>query len=66
LEAEYAGKCAVLISHRLSNVVAAKQILVLEQGLIIERGTHAELMSRSGRYAQLFSLQAQKYSISAS
>ena len=55
------NKSSVLISHRLSNIVLADRILVLEDGHIIEQGSHEELMKRTGRYARLFSLQAQKY-----
>ena len=55
------NKSSVLISHRLSNIVLADRILVLEDGHIIEQGSHEELMKRNGRYARLFSLQAQKY-----
>lgn len=64
LESEYADKCAVLISHRLSNVVSADQILVLNDGELVERGTHMELMGAHGRYADLFRLQANKYRMS--
>ena len=55
------NKSSVLISHRLSNIVLADRILVLEDGHIIEQGSHEELMKRNGQYARLFSLQAQKY-----
>ncbi len=55
------GKMAVLISHRFSTVRMADRILVLEQGRIIEQGTHAELVSRRGTYAELFELQAAGY-----
>jgi len=61
LEAEYADKCAVLISHRLSNVISTDQILVLDDGELIENGTHLELMALKGKYAELFNLQASKY-----
>jgi ABC-type multidrug transport system fused ATPase/permease subunit len=61
LEAEYADKCAVLISHRLSNVVQASEILVLDEGEVVERGSHTELINAHGRYAELFNLQANKY-----
>lgn len=56
-----AGKSAVLISHRFSTVRMADQILVLENGRILERGSHAQLVSRNGRYAELFELQAAGY-----
>jgi len=61
LEMEYSDKCAVLISHRLSNVIMADQILVLDAGKLIERGTHMELLRLGGKYAELFNLQAGKY-----
>ena len=54
-------KTAVLISHRFSTVRMADRILVLENGRILEGGTHAELLARSGRYAELFELQAAGY-----
>lgn len=55
------SKSAVLISHRLSSITLADKILVLENGHIIEQGSHADLLRRDGRYAYLFNLQASKY-----
>lgn len=55
------NKSAVLISHRLSSITLADKILVLENGHIIEQGSHADLLRRDGRYAYLFNLQASKY-----
>jgi ATP-binding cassette subfamily B protein len=55
------GKMAVLISHRFSTVRMADRILVLENGSILEQGTHSELLARGGRYAELFELQAAGY-----
>jgi ATP-binding cassette, subfamily B, bacterial len=54
-------RITILISHRFSTVRMADQILVLNAGHIIERGSHEELMRANGRYAQLFSLQARGY-----
>ncbi|WP_330852128.1 ABC transporter ATP-binding protein [Lentzea sp.] len=51
------GRTALVIAHRLSTVRNADQILVLEHGDIVERGTHTELMSAEGRYADLYNTQ---------
>jgi ATP-binding cassette subfamily B protein len=51
------NKTALVIAHRLSTVVDADQILVMEAGRIVERGTHAELLAAEGRYAQMWALQ---------
>jgi ATP-binding cassette subfamily B protein len=55
------GTTAVLISHRFSTVRMADRIIVLADGKVEESGTHEELMTRSGRYAELFELQAAGY-----
>jgi len=55
------GRITILISHRFSTVRMADQIVVLDRGRIIERGSHAELVARGGHYAQLFALQARGY-----
>jgi ABC-type multidrug transport system fused ATPase/permease subunit len=52
-----AGRTAVVIAHRLSTVQAADLILVVEDGRIVERGTHAELLARGGRYEDLYRTQ---------
>jgi ATP-binding cassette subfamily B protein len=54
-------RITILISHRFSTVRMADQIVVLNNGHIIERGSHEELMQLHGRYAQLFTLQARGY-----
>ena len=55
------NRIAILISHRFSTVRMADQIVVIDGGRIIERGSHDELMALDGRYARLFSLQARGY-----
>lgn len=55
------GKSAVLISHRFSTARLADRILVLENGTLLESGTHQELVKADGRYAELFNLQAKGY-----
>ncbi|MCY4504894.1 MAG: ATP-binding cassette domain-containing protein, partial [Hyphomicrobiales bacterium] len=52
-----AGRTVVMIAHRLSTIVEADQILVLDAGRIIERGQHATLLARRGRYAQMWQRQ---------
>ncbi|MFD3696188.1 ABC transporter ATP-binding protein [Streptomyces sp. NPDC058646] len=52
-----AGRTAVVIAHRLSTVQAADQILVVEDGRIVERGTHTELLAADGRYEELYRTQ---------
>ena len=47
------GRSALVIAHRLSTVVEADEIVVLDRGQVVERGTHAELLTRDGRYAEL-------------
>jgi ATP-binding cassette subfamily B protein len=51
------NKTTLVIAHRLSTVVDAHEILVLEGGVIVERGTHAQLLARDARYAQMWALQ---------
>ncbi len=51
------GKTTLVIAHRLSTVVDAHEILVMDAGRIIERGTHAQLLARGGRYATMWALQ---------
>ena len=57
----YHDKGSILVSHRLSNVIHTDKILVLENGRLIEQGSHKELMNLNGRYAEMFRLQAEKY-----
>jgi ATP-binding cassette, subfamily B, heavy metal transporter len=51
------GKTTLVIAHRLSTVVDAHRIVVLDQGRIVETGTHDDLLARNGRYAEMWQLQ---------
>jgi ATP-binding cassette, subfamily B, heavy metal transporter len=51
------GKTALVIAHRLSTVVDAHEIVVLDQGRVVERGSHAALLAEGGRYARMWALQ---------
>ena len=53
------SRTTLVIAHRLSTVVSAHEILVLERGVVVERGTHASLLARGGAYARLWALQQQ-------
>jgi ATP-binding cassette subfamily B protein len=55
------GRMAAIISHRFSTVRMADRIAVLQHGMVIEDGTHAELVARGGLFAELFALQAEGY-----
>jgi ATP-binding cassette, subfamily B, bacterial len=55
------GKTTLLISHRFPTVRLADWIIVLENGELVEQGTHADLVNQKGRYAELFALQAKGY-----
>ena len=54
------GRTTIVIAHRLSTVMNADQILVMDQGGIVERGRHAELLAANGRYAHMWRLQQQE------
>jgi ATP-binding cassette subfamily B protein len=52
-----AGRTSIVIAHRLSTILSADVILVLDRGMIVERGTHRELLAQGGLYAQLYETQ---------
>lgn len=54
-------KTTIFVSHRLSSATTADKILVVENGTLIEEGTHSELMKLGGKYCELFSVQAERY-----
>jgi ATP-binding cassette subfamily B protein len=54
------NRTTLVIAHRLSTIVDAQQILVMDKGRIIERGTHRELLEKQGAYAQMWALQQQE------
>jgi ATP-binding cassette, subfamily B, multidrug efflux pump len=51
------NRTSFVIAHRLSTVTQADQVLVIQQGKIVERGTHSELVAQQGVYANLYALQ---------
>jgi len=57
IETLMSGRTTIAIAHRLSTILSADQILVVERGRIVERGTHTELLAKSGLYAHLFNQQ---------
>jgi ATP-binding cassette subfamily B protein len=55
------NKTVIFVSHRLSSAIMADKIYMLENGEIIEQGSHQELMQQEGKYAEMFKMQAEKY-----
>jgi len=55
-----ASRTSIVIAHRLSTILAADQILVIDRGGVMERGTHKELLAQKGLYAQLYRKQFRK------
>jgi len=60
------GRTTLVIAHRLSTVMGADRILVMDAGRIVERGSHAELLATGGHYAQMWTLQQQERAIEGS
>ena len=54
-------KGGILVSHRLSSIMMVDEIVLLDNGVAIESGTHEELMSQNGKYAEMYRIQAEKY-----
>ncbi len=58
---ESKGHITLFISHRLSSVKDADEVFMLENGTVIEQGTHRQLMDKGGKYCEMFTKQAQNY-----
>ena len=54
-------KTSIYISHRLASTKFCDEILLLDEGIILERGTHSELMKQNGKYAHMFNVQSHYY-----
>ena len=65
LHGELAGRTAIIISHRLSALAEADEILFMENGRVAERGTHEQLLALGGRYAEMWNQQKEKENANA-
>ena len=63
LETALAGRTSLVIAHRLSTVREADQILVIDDGRVVERGRHEELLELDGLYAELYRTQFQRQAV---
>jgi ATP-binding cassette, subfamily B, bacterial len=63
LSAALVGRTSLVIAHRLSTILAADQILVIDDGYVVESGTHVELLARNGLYAELYRTQFERQSV---
>lgn len=61
LEKSYKDKTLILVSHRFSTVRNANKILVIDEGKVVEQGTHMQLIEKDGKYARMFNIQAKGY-----
>ena len=66
LSTALAGRTSIVIAHRLSTVLQADQILVVDDGRIVERGRHAQLLAQNGVYAELYRTQFERQQIEGS
>lgn len=57
------GKTVFMVSHRLSSAKYVDEVLLMDQGVIAERGTHEELMKRNGKYAEMYRMQEEQYDL---
>lgn len=60
MKEKISGTTTILIAHRISTLMEADQIIVLDQGKIVQRGTHASLLQEEGIYQDIYRLQTQK------
>jgi len=58
LRTAFAGRAVLLVSHRYANLHLADRIFVLQDGTVVEQGTHSNLLARDGLYAELYRLQS--------
>jgi ATP-binding cassette, subfamily B, bacterial len=56
-----ADRTVIFISHRLSSATLADRVFLMEHGVVAESGSHAELMAKKGKYADMFAKQAENY-----
>jgi ATP-binding cassette, subfamily B, bacterial len=54
-------RISIVISHRFSTVQSVQHVLVLDEGILVEQGSHADLLARNGLYAEMYQLQARNY-----